>query len=123
VTLGPAHFHRAVDRPADLLDLGRTAAGATTAHVLSAFGHFHALSSTERHHHAFGDASVVRTGDDAALDPDRNPVSPALTAFVALLPDGMPWPAPLGHAVMVPHGSWACVTHVPEGLERPPRAS
>jgi len=110
-SLGPAHVHQRVERSHQ------------AAHVLSAFGHFHASSSSERHHHAFGDASVLRSGDDTALDPGESALSPSLAAFVALLPDAMPWAAPLGRAPWVARPCWACLSHVPDGPERPPRLS
>jgi hypothetical protein len=116
-TLGPAHVHR----HAQVLH-GSAAALDRTSHVLSAFGHFHASATPERHHHALGDIGVVLTGDDAPIDQDSGTASLSVGATFAMLPHVLIWCPPPRSDGGADHRPWAVVTHDPDVEEPPPRS-
>ena len=128
VTLGPAHFHAKPTATFVLDDFRRVpstrATPAAPTHVAGMAGHFHASDAPQRHRHARSDDSVVVSGADlasAASAPDESSPSPALAAFVALIPAALGWLSldPVhGVASRTP---WAPLTHEPDLPDRPPR--
>ncbi|MEO8525652.1 MAG: hypothetical protein ABI460_13090 [Caldimonas sp.] len=124
--IGPAHSHKAMASIV-LEDFRRAPAQITVlpTHVATAFGHFHAAGSSQRHHHARGDASVVLADGEALQssgDGDDLGISPTLAMFVALLPSGIAWSPATLDAVAASHAPWVPETHHPALPERPPRA-
>jgi hypothetical protein len=125
--IGPAHSHKIVATAIVLEDFRRAPSqlAAPPTHVATAFGHFHAGETSQRHHHARGDASVVLADGEAlpsSGDGDDLSISPTLAMFVALLPSGLAWlPATLD-AVAASRAPWVPETHHPALPERPPRA-
>ena len=118
--LGPAHVHKAADAPLVLEDVRRwKPAPRAQAHVFTAFGHFHASATPQRHHHAVDDGSVVRTDADAA-DADEAPGASAVSVL-ALIPS-MTMQVPSSAAAERNHGPlWAASTGFVHPPERPPR--
>lgn len=123
---GPAHLHRSIDATLVLTDFRRmpTHAQAPSPALKSWFDHAHAGATPQRHHHARGDASVVRTADDSASVAIEEGASAAssVAAFLALLPALPAWHAQAGTQGLTALPPAPSSTRYPARLERPPRA-
>jgi hypothetical protein len=118
--MGPAHVHKAAAAPLVLEDLRRwRPAPVAQAHVFAAIGHFHAGAAPQRHHHAGGDASTVRT-DANGPDTDEA-LSVSGVPMLAPIPAVHTW-APLCTALAPDAGPrWALRTGFSSRLDRPPQ--
>ena len=118
--LGPAHVHRAPDAPLVLHDVRRwKPAVATPTHVFAGWGHFHAGTAPQRHHHAIDDGSVVRSAADT---PDADEaLSASALSVLALIPAVPAWAPPRATASLDAHPLWAPQTGFIRLLDRPPR--
>jgi hypothetical protein len=125
--IGPAHSHKVMATAIVLEDFRRAPSQlvAPPTHVAIAFGHFHAAGSSQRHHHARGDASIVLADGEALQsngDGDDLSISPTLAMFVALLSSALPWQPTALDAVAASRAPWVPETHHPALPERPPRS-
>ena len=123
--MGPAHVHKASTEPI-LEDFRRwkpppefrEAAGPFAFHW-----HTHGSVLTQRHYHAFGDLSVIRTGDDGSDVDDGLSGTTAPAIVLAPLPNGLVWmPVPL-EQMRASGRSWAFVTGFSNRIERPPQVA
>jgi hypothetical protein len=130
-TIGTQHSHKVVvEEKLELSDFRRgvsnLAPRAAQAHAALGLGHFHAADKPLRHFHPRSDTSVVRVdggGFEGAADGDDLSISPAIGAFVAILPCAAAWPAPSSRSALASHDPWRPRTHEPTPFERPPRAA
>lgn len=126
---GPMHAHRWADRSSLLEDFRRHLPedGAQRGGLRSWLGHLHEHASPQRHHHSPGDASVLRTGDDAL--PDSINVdggtggSGTLASFLALIPTPHAWHDQRVAQSVAAGSLWAATIGFRGRLERPPRAN
>ena len=119
--MGPAHFHKPSQAPLVLNDFRRWHPSPLPQPAAFAFsGHSHGAATQQRHHHARGDASVVRSGQDGpmnSLDADEGPSAAAsLASVLAILLEWPAWKPCPSVAPLASHAGWALLT----GFDRPP---
>ena len=126
--MGPAHFHKPSEAPLVLTDFRRwhpTPLRQTQAFAL--LGHSHGAAAQQRHHHASGDFSVVRAGQDGATisaDIDEGPSAAAsLASVLAMIPECLPWVPSRSRGPLASHFAWALLTGFDEPPDRPPMRS
>ena len=123
--LGPAHFHKPSEAQVVLTDFRRWhPAPARQAPAFAISGHSHGAAATQRHHHAGGDPSVVRTAQDGPMnspDVDDNPSAAAsLASVLAMLAHWLPFEPSRPGGVLASHSAWALLTGFDEPPDRPP---
>lgn len=139
-TLGPAHFHRALNNQASdtvqvLEDVRRwrpvVEQPSTLSTLSTLFGHSHhdahGSGGLQRHYHAVGDASVVKVGNDLGLNAaevdEGLGASVLLAACWAASTTVLAW-QPIGTAdVPASRPGWVPMGVVVEPLDRPPKVS
>lgn len=119
--MGPAHGHRAASAAAPVLEDFRRWQPAVQRedHVFAALGHFHAIDTPQRHHHARSDASVVSVAMDVG-DADEATGASAV-AVLAPIPGVVTWLPPAPASVDASGPLWPPLTGFVLPLDRPPR--
>ena len=123
--MGPAHYHKLSQAPLVLNDFRRwhpTPLPQTQAFAL--LGHSHGAAAQQRHHHASGDPSVVRTAQDGPMNSpevDEGPSAAAsLASVLAMLPECVPWEPSRSVGPLATRAEWALLTGFDAPLDRPP---
>lgn len=120
---GPAHTHLAATEPS-LEDFRRWKAPSipgAAGNLFGRTGHSHGSELAQRHHHAWDDASVVRTGEDATDGDGAAGEATALMAVLGPLPDGVGWVSNPTSQRPACGPAWALVTGFCSRIERPPQ--
>jgi len=119
--MGPAHGHRVASVAAPVLEDFRRwkPAAQREQHVFAALGHFHALDTPQRHHHARSDASVVAVATDVSDAGEATGAS--AVAVLAPIPGVVTWLPPALASVDASGPLWPALTGFVLPLDRPPR--
>ena len=123
--MGPAHFHKPSQAPLLLNDFRRWHPSPIPQPQAIAFSaHSHGAAAQQRHHHASGDASVVRSGQDGPMnspDADEGPTAAAsLASVLAMILEWPAWKPFRSVGPLASHADWALRTGFDPPLDRPP---
>lgn len=127
-TLGPAHFHKKPTESVLVLeDVRRWKPSRLRQPSAFAFlGHSHGAASTQRHHHASDDVSVVNLEVDSAANgaslDEVLSTSTLLASFWAIDSGGVQWGPTSASNASAARPSWAAISVVVAPLDRPPKA-
>ena len=126
--LGPAHFHKPTEEMLVLEDVRhRKPSRIHKPNVFAFLGHTHG-SASQRHYHAFDDASVVNldlqsTANGSSVD--EGVIASGLLASLCAMNSGhLPWAPLQGSNALAPmRPSWTAINVIVEPLDRPPKAA